>query len=187
MKNIIFVFLVLFSFPMQSQNLEIINTKNAKGVNNWRVINDNVMGGISNSKIFQKSSGELVFKGSVSLENNGGFASCRLDISNVDLVGVTSFHLRVKGDGKIYQFRVGTINNYANYCFDFETQKDKWININIPIDILTPRIMGRYSPQSPEFKIEMTRRIGFLISNKQKGEFNLEIMSVKGSKTDINL
>jgi NADH dehydrogenase [ubiquinone] 1 alpha subcomplex assembly factor 1 len=187
MKNIIFVFLVLFSFSMQSQNLEIINSKNAKGMGNWRIINDNVMGGISNSTMSQNSSGELVFKGSVSLENNGGFASCRLDISGIDLAGVSSFILRVKGDGKIYQFRVGAINNYANYCFDFETKKDQWLDVNIPINKLTPRIMGRYSPQSPEFKIEMTRRIGFLISNKQQGEFNLEIMSVKGSKTDINL
>ena len=106
MKNIIFVFLVLFSFSMQSQNLEIINSKNAKGMGNWRIINDNVMGGISNSTMSQNSSGELVFKGSVSLENNGGFASCRLDISGIDLEGVSSFKLKVKGDGKIYQFRV---------------------------------------------------------------------------------
>jgi len=40
--------------------------------------------------------------------------------------------------------------------------------------------MGYYSSRAPRLKIENMRRIGFLISDKQKGYFNLEVMYVKG-------
>jgi len=40
--------------------------------------------------------------------------------------------------------------------------------------------MGYYSSRAPRLKIENMRTIGFLISDKQKGYFNLEVMHVKG-------
>ena len=40
--------------------------------------------------------------------------------------------------------------------------------------------MGYYSRSSPKIKIENMRLIGFQISDKQEGNFDLEIMSVKG-------
>jgi hypothetical protein len=42
----------------------------------FRVINDEVMGGVSTSRL-SSTDGAMVFEGEVSLENNGGFASFR--------------------------------------------------------------------------------------------------------------
>jgi uncharacterized surface protein with fasciclin (FAS1) repeats len=42
----------------------------------WRIVNDDVMGGISDSR-FRIDGGKAVFTGRLSLENNGGFASVR--------------------------------------------------------------------------------------------------------------
>ena len=42
----------------------------------WQVVNDDVMGGVSTSR-FSVTNGVAVFRGEVSLENNGGFASVR--------------------------------------------------------------------------------------------------------------
>ena len=44
----------------------------------WRIVNDDVMGGVSTSTI-NYDDGVMTFKGNVSLENNGGFASARSD------------------------------------------------------------------------------------------------------------
>ncbi|MFO8147138.1 MAG: CIA30 family protein, partial [Gillisia sp.] len=41
----------------------------------WEVENDVVMGGNSSSKLERSVDGNAIFKGRVSLENNGGFAS----------------------------------------------------------------------------------------------------------------
>ena len=41
----------------------------------WEIENDGVMGGKSNSNLEKSEKGNAVFKGRVSLENNGGFAS----------------------------------------------------------------------------------------------------------------
>ena len=70
----------------------------------WAVVNDGVMGGVSESRFTQRR-GIGTFSGTVRLENNGGFASVR---STPALAAVpadaTSFDLRVLGDGRQYQF-----------------------------------------------------------------------------------
>ena len=60
-----------------SQNIDIVNPEKNIGINNWIIVNDNVMGGISNSSLSLNNENNLVFNGNVSLDNNGGFASVR--------------------------------------------------------------------------------------------------------------
>ena len=48
----------------------------------WMVVNDGVMGGVSSSNLNLHSEGHLVFKGEVSMEYGGGFASIRTDYEN---------------------------------------------------------------------------------------------------------
>ena len=67
----------------------------------WQVVNDDVMGGVSTSS-FRVTNGIAVFRGEVSLENNGGFASvCSLP-SRHDLAGCDAYVIRVRGDGRRY-------------------------------------------------------------------------------------
>ena len=48
-----------------------------KTENQWRIVNDGVMGGLSSSKAIVNDDNKIIFSGNVSLENNGGFASLR--------------------------------------------------------------------------------------------------------------
>lgn len=43
----------------------------------WIVVNDGVMGGVSRSAFVDSESGYASFQGVMSLDNNGGFASVR--------------------------------------------------------------------------------------------------------------
>ena len=71
----------------------------------WTVITDNVMGGLSEGAVAHNADGFTVFSGSVSLENNGGFASMRYTGALPDLSECQGFKLLVQGDGKTYQLR----------------------------------------------------------------------------------
>jgi monofunctional biosynthetic peptidoglycan transglycosylase len=145
----------------------------------WYVVNDSVMGGISNSQVLQDD-GNLVFTGNVSLANNGGFASIRtpLDVKNQN---ITKIVLHVKGDGQTYQLRLRT-NKYmdgAAYTRSFSTTQSEWLNIEfLPEDFqLTYR--GRLLEQQPTISFEDIKQLGFMIAGKQAGEFKLTIGQIK--------
>jgi monofunctional biosynthetic peptidoglycan transglycosylase len=91
MKKLILLITILFSKILFSQEVDIINTGENVGLENWRIVNDDVMGGISKSNLYLNSNGNLIFEGEVSLENNGGFASCRLGTENGEMNGIKSF------------------------------------------------------------------------------------------------
>ena len=145
----------------------------------WYVVNDSVMGGISNSQVLYEND-NLVFTGNVSLANNGGFASIRtpLDVKNQN---ITKIVLRVMGDGQTYQLRLRT-NEYmdgAAYTRSFSTTKSEWLNIEfLPEDFqLTYR--GRLLEQQPTINFKDVRQLGFMIAGKQAGEFRLEVEKIE--------
>ena len=53
-----------------AQNLDLINTSNDIGIEDWRIVNDDVMGGVSSSTLYLNEEQNLVFSGNLSLENN---------------------------------------------------------------------------------------------------------------------
>jgi hypothetical protein len=145
----------------------------------WYVVNDSVMGGVSNSKMTQ-SEESLIFEGNLSLENNGGFASIRTQI-NAQGQNTHKIILRVKGDGQTYQLRLRT-NDYldgAAYARSFTTKNNEWLNITfIPSDFnLTYR--GRSIPDQPEINFNNIKQLGLMIADKQEGNFKLEVAQIK--------
>jgi NADH dehydrogenase [ubiquinone] 1 alpha subcomplex assembly factor 1 len=150
------------------------NTK----TNDWKIIDDGVMGGISKSVITIDEDGNGIFEGHVSLENNGGFSSVRHQFKTVDVSKSKRFILRIQGDGKSYQFRVKSqLNIYYSYKFDFKTNKD-WQIIEIPFDELIPTFRGRTLDMS-SFPNKAIEEVGFLVSNKKEEDFKLKIDFVK--------
>ena len=51
-------------------------TKNSAASRDWRVINDGVMGGLSQGRALLTEE-SILFEGEISLENNGGFSSLK--------------------------------------------------------------------------------------------------------------
>ena len=129
MKNLIIIFFFI-SLPMNSQVLDIINPKKNIGIKNWNIVNDNVMGGISTSTMSLNKEKNLIFKGNLSLENNGGFASSRLSLEKNILNEVKFFKIKFKGDGNTYKLRFIQNNRRASYSHDFKSSKDEWIEVN---------------------------------------------------------
>ena len=79
---------------------QLIDFTNPRSVDELWVVNDGVMGGVSQSRFSYDSEGVL-FEGSVSLENGGGFASMRSPIAIP--VGTSAISLTLRGDEKFYK------------------------------------------------------------------------------------
>ena len=151
-----------------------------KNPNDWITVDDVVMGGVSSSGITINKNGNGVFNGHVSIENNGGFSSVRHQFKSIDISDYRCFIIRIKGDGKKYQFRVkSNLNEYHSYKHEFITD-GSWQTIEIPFNKLKATFRGRML-NIPSFSNSFLEEIGFLIANKIEEDFELKIDYVKVS------
>ena len=155
----------------------LLDFEDVKKSGRWMVVNDGVMGGVSRSNIFLHSDGYLLFTGLVSTKYGGGFASARTDYKNWDIGKYDGLILRVKGDGKIYQFRCRTGNNINQIAYRhyFKAINDDWQEIKLPFKDFLPTYRGRVLKNYPQLDPKNIKQLGLMISDKQVGNFNLEI------------
>ena len=150
----------------------------------WQVVNDDVMGGISTSQVRVAADGTVVFAGSVSLENNGGFASVRTVPARHDLAGCDAFVVRVRGDGRRYKFTVRTGSSFdsAIYQAAFPTKEGEWEEHRLAFRDFVPTFRGRVLSGAPPLDPARITSVGFLISDKQAGPFRLETAWVEAHR-----
>jgi len=167
--------LILFTVTMTTAPLYQFNSKSA---NDWQIIDDRVMGGVSQGEFSVNDNGIGIFSGEVSTANNGGFSSVRMSLNSDKLTANKNFILKVKGDGKSYQFRVKT-NQYAkhSYIYTFETNGD-WQEIKIPFKKMFAFWRGR-KLDMPNYDGSAIEEMRFLIANKKNENFKLEMDWIK--------
>lgn len=143
--------------------------------NRWVAANDNVMGGVSTGLVSLTEDSCLLFSGSLSLENNGGFASIRTRPKDCVLGGYQGIRIRVKGDGRVYQFRIHVDDYFDAVAFkrDFQTTDDIWVEIDLPFASFVPTYRGRILENEKPLVAARIRQVGFLIADKSAGPFNL--------------
>ncbi len=147
----------------------------------WRIVNDDVMGGRSSSQFQLLAAGGAVFSGVVSLENRGGFASARSAPVRENLEGTDSFVLRVRGDGREYQFTVqtGAGFNGPTYQLAFTPRRGEWGEYQLAFEDFVPTFRGRVLANLPPLTAEKIVSVGVLIGDQRAGPFQLEISWVK--------
>ncbi len=168
--------IILFASVMTPTSL--FNFTSSTDIKTWNIVDDVVMGGRSSGTFTLNEDGHGVFAGNVSLENNGGFSSVRhkLDITPID--GATTVVLKVRGDGKKFQFRIKTnARDYYSYIAIFDTNTE-WQEIQIPLEEMYPSFRGKKLDQ-PNFSSDHIEEIAFLISNKKAESFNLMIDKIE--------
>jgi NADH dehydrogenase [ubiquinone] 1 alpha subcomplex assembly factor 1 len=150
----------------------------------WQIVNDSVMGGVSTSRMENSAGGIARFTGRLSLENNGGFASFRSAGRLPDLTGHDAVVLRVKGDGRRYQFRIRTETGWRapNYSAEFQTENGKWREYRLPFADFVAGWRGRTLRDVPPIDLTRIRSIGILLGDKKPGSFALEIDWIKAAK-----
>lgn len=144
----------------------------------WTVFDDVVMGGKSSSKMFINKDYLGVFEGKVSLENNGGFSSLRYQFRHIEIKNATKIKIRLKGDGKDYQFRIkDTLCHFYSYITTFSTTTN-WQDIEIYLKDMYPSFRGKRLDY-PNFSNKSIEQIAFLIANKRDEHFKLLIEKIE--------
>jgi NADH dehydrogenase [ubiquinone] 1 alpha subcomplex assembly factor 1 len=155
-------------------NLVLFDFAENKDTGKWMVVNDGVMGGLSKGTFTAGESGTAVFKGTISLENNGGFSSVRCNTGKIDVEGFTTLELHLKGDGKKYQVRIQeNSSDYWSYIYYFQTS-GAWETIKIPLAEMYPSFRGR-KLNLPNYSGKTMVELTFLIGNSKAESFNLEL------------
>ena len=145
----------------------------------WRTVNDGVMGGVSDGK-FKIANEKMVFFGTLSLENNGGFASVRSRPTEVNLKAGDSVVTRVRGDGREYRLNLYVPRDFGRYSYrqNFKTKKDEWVEVSLPIDKFVATWRGRTFPDQ-KLDPSKVNSVGFLLADKKAGPFTLEVDWIK--------
>lgn len=171
-------FLSILLFIIIANMKTIFDFNQDSDLSNWYVVEDRVMGGVSTGDFSLTSDGHALFQGKVSLENNGGFALVRYDSPVIEIGELTTVSIRLKGDGKNYQFRVKNKDqNYYSYIYEFSTSGE-WQEIKIPLKQMYPSFRGRRLDQ-PNFRHQHIDEVAILIGNKKNESFQLLIDKIK--------
>ncbi|MBP7828704.1 MAG: CIA30 family protein [Kiritimatiellae bacterium] len=140
----------------------------------WHIEDDVVMGGRSQGRFFISDEGHAVFTGDVSLENDGGFSSLQYYFDPIDVSAYRTTVIRLKGDGKRYQFLVEAERDARHYyVYEFETGTD-WQTVEIPLAEMVPVYRGDRL-DIPNFPGRTLAQVRFFIANKKAESFRLEI------------
>ncbi len=146
----------------------------------WQTVNDGVMGGRSDGRFKINQEQRMEFFGTLSLENNGGFASVRSSPSKLDLRKGDSIVARVRGDGRKYTLNLYTPRRQTAFSYraEFQTRKDQWLEISVPLEKFVATSYGRIVPGQLLDPTEVNG-IGILLGDKQAGPFKLEVDWIK--------
>ncbi len=144
----------------------------------WKVVNDGVMGGLSEGKLTPDGGGTMRFSGVISLENNGGFSSFRSGDMKLDLSGAAGLLLRVRGDGRTYQARLATDARFrgmeVSFSAEVGTRKGEWIDVKVPFADFKGSFRGLALPDE-RLDPSKVRRVSIMLGDKKQGPFEVEI------------
>lgn len=171
-------------FDFTQPNIQIAET--------WGAVDDVVMGGVSNSSM-HLANNRAVFRGIVSTENNGGFASVRTRNFNppLDLSDYQGIELRVIGDGKRYKFIARCEGKWdgISYCYSFDTIHDFTTTIQIPFPSLIPVVRAKTVTEAKPIDASQIYALQLMLSKFEydgllnpkfeAGSFALEIEYIK--------
>ena len=157
----------------------------------WGALDDVVMGGLSRSQLVLDPAGAR-FEGTVTTDNNGGFASIRTRNLEppLDLSAATGLALRVRGDGKRYKFLLRDSSGWDSlaYSAQFDTQPATWITVKIPFADLVPVFRAKTVPNAPPINLRQVVSLQIMLSKFaydgqrnptfQPGDFRLQIATI---------
>tara|TARA_R100000935_G_C2836463_1_gene168400 strand:- start:1048 stop:1530 length:483 start_codon:yes stop_codon:yes gene_type:complete len=141
---------------------------------NWEFVSDTVMGGVSSGSVANEivdGRNATVLRGTVSLENNGGFIQMAFDLnengSDVDVSAWDGIEIDVFGDGNTYDVRLRTAQltrPWQSFRADF-VGVPHWRKVKIPFSsLVSHRVEAVFDPTC-------LRRIGILAIGRERNAY----------------
>ena len=147
----------------------------------WQTVNDGVMGGVSDGKFKITDKKTLEFYGTLSLENNGGFASVRSRAKKLGLEKGDVLVVKVRGDGRDYSMNLYVPRPLVAFSYRaaVKTKKDEWIEVRLPLEKFEATSFGRVVKDARPVDPAEVNALGFLLGDKKAGPFRLEVEWIK--------
>jgi len=154
----------------------MIDFGKSKSGQEWYPLVDGVMGGLSTGKI-ELTDNTLLFKGSVSLENNGGFSSIRNPFQRQDLSEYSSVEIRYRGVDQKFAFTMETSQTWWRPYYKYQLpSSEEWKVLEIPLEEFKQYAVGRYQGRSLErSQLDKIIRLGIITDSKNTGPFEFEL------------
>lgn len=152
----------------------------ADAVKQWQTVNDGVMGGVSDGNV-KVTDNRLEFYGTLSLDNNGGFASVRTKARPLGLEDGDTIVARVRGDGREYSLNLYVEKRMMAFSYRafVQTKQDSWIEVRVPLDKFEATSFGRVVKDAGTVNPREVNAVGFLLGDKKAGPFKLEVAWIK--------
>jgi monofunctional biosynthetic peptidoglycan transglycosylase len=152
----------------------------------WQAVNDGVMGGVSDGRFKITDDKTLEFFGTLSLENNGGFASVRTKPTDLDIKAGDTIVVRVQGDGREYVLNIYTKTRRMAFSYraPLPTTKDEWTEVRVPLKDLIPTAFGRRVQGMGPVEPDQINGLGFMVSDKKPGKFQMQVEWVKVERAE---
>lgn len=174
--------LLMGSFAVAEDNLlTLFDFTESEAAKQWQAVNDGVMGGVSSGRFRLTEEGSMEFYGTLSLANNGGFASVRTKAKRLGLGKGDIVIAKIRGDGREYSLNLYLDRAQIAYSYRtaIQTRKDEWLEIQVPLDKFQATSFGRVVRNAGAVKPEEVNSIGFMLSDKTAGSFRLEVEWIK--------
>jgi len=170
LKFLVLVFFTCFcGAPLMAYETLIIDDRRSGGLestlgNNWRIITDGVMGGLSSGELSLATIDNkacLRLQGDVSLANSGGFIQAALDIGATAAADASSYAgllLEVYGNDQEYNVHLRTDDvwlPWQSYRASFRAP-GRWQTVRLPFDQFTAYRIGK------KLDLEHLERIGLV-------------------------
>lgn len=157
-----------------------IDFSSPDSVSPWQIVNDGVMGGLSQGTRFAEE-GHMVFRGIINT-NGGGFSSLRRRIAPSDLTNTAGLTMKVRSDGREYKMTFRTSERWRGRYVSYQasipsTAHDKWAEVVVPFTDMRTSIFGRTVRAAP-FDPSDVREMGVILADGVDGPFKLDVKSV---------
>lgn len=147
----------------------------------WQAVNDGVMGGVSEGTLQITDRKTLAFFGTLSLENNGGFASVRTKAKKLGLENGDAVVVTVRGDGRVYSLNLYVPRPQVAFSYraTVPTRKDEWVDARLPLEQFVATSFGRVIADAGPVNPDEITAVGFMLADKKAGPFKLEVESIR--------
>ena len=159
----------------------------------WSRVNDTVMGGRSSSSLDWQRDDTLLWRGNLSLQNNGGFVSIRSDAGWADWSGYDGIEVILEASGReveVTMQRRDVRVRAGGYYAAVPTNATGETRVFIPFEAFQLRSFGQ-PVRGPTLKdgLDSAGGMGMMIADKQEGSFQVVVKSMRpmrhGPKTRL--
>ena len=175
--NLVIVQILILSFAVMNTDTYTIDFGKTKQGGNWSIINDGVMGGLSQGAAILEED-KVVFYGNISLANNGGFSSLKSPFRKTNLADFSFVEIRLKGKGQVFALTLETDQRYWRPYFkkNIAISGDDWETVRLDLNEFKAYSFGRNLNRNlTKEDLAEVLRVGITTNSKKEGPFDLEI------------